>query len=485
MNLQSLAGSEGWHDPYVIAESVNGRPIVDRVAYNHRFAAKQDLWQLALLIGSLARHTLSQYGGYIFSCFRSVVDSMDVCDGGVSYARILTQEAIDRELESFLRFATDRALWEEVRGWLRADPESRIPLVQRPNIPPLPEPTPVSNEPLRLDHIRRIPVWGLEEKIREIHKKLPSGMSGPRPCRGYAPNQPIQHPGGTFTLPQDIFVYSDFALYGVPALKELPFPRLLNLTTGWAYLKKRISSNEEEVWVRYLSEQKGLAFAEVLAVHSHSGQRSYFEKIYRPLTDWVGMGTHLRTFAPLHNSLKLLHSLRCEKARLVEQATPAEDPIPAWHGSIHPDHCVMDTDAEEPVLLFTNYTRFVNVTAPQFNIGWTPPECIIDKTKRELRSGQAKDLWELGLLFASIALRRTFEGERPLPPLQCILSRVTGDDDSAIKALTQKEIDQELDAIRESQDLPMRPLWSLIKTWLRIQPQERAPLGIFPDECSN
>lgn len=117
----------GWVAP----ETVNLDSKAPSEKENLKNGTKRDVWQFALLLGTILRGgpVFAQMGN-VFPHFSFLTDRMQIKNGRVDYSGLkdLTQEIVDAEIAEFVQKAStpeEKKIWEVIGRWLQVDPERR------------------------------------------------------------------------------------------------------------------------------------------------------------------------------------------------------------------------------------------------------------------------------------------------------------------------------------------------------------------------
>lgn len=176
--------------------------------------------------------------------------------------------------------------------------------------------------------------------------------------------------------------------------------------------------------------------------------------------------------------------------------------LPSQSGPIyHSDISLQNVLVKDGTAVLSDFGDVGSLTKCPCTIGYLPPEyasfllkdCVTEeKTKAfNLKYGQTKDIWAMGLIFLSTLVGPFSSQNRPtpLPRLSHILDWMKAGQYCGggyhevfyfqkLAAITQKDIDEDLQALKEHYDKenpenPLDHVWELIHKMLRVDPNER------------
>ncbi|MBS0634957.1 MAG: hypothetical protein JSR37_05810 [Verrucomicrobia bacterium] len=274
-----------------------------------------------------------------------------------------------------------------------------------------------------------------------------------------------------------------------------------DLTTGSYLVRKKCVSAMEEGLLRYLKEHRPHGLTELVAIRKEPKERGVvktqaLERLYNgPLSILFGspisIEQKLILFENLLSGLKQLHSLQMrDTERFVT--------LGAFHFDISPNNILVfwvpETGNWQAVI--ADFGLTCHLTTVIGTVGYRSPENIwieqyglnrleSNVIEHNIRYGQKKDIWALGLVLATILVGRFSLKGGNLAPLASIESAVslTPITDVAIGSLQQQDIDRDIAAFKDaSKGAAYNGLWDIVALMLRVDPDERSPVGYMYDQ---
>ena len=191
----------------------------------------------------------------------------------------------------------------------------------------------------------------------------------------------------------------------------------------------------------------------------------------------------IQSLIDLQNALRWMHtSFKCPGG------------LYGFHGDISPNNVFFKRDSQGDLeLKLADFGATNDLNSLYHTVGFRPPEQHRGMTQSDilefnLKYGHKKDTWAMAMIIGSLLRKGRFDVhlQRAVPAFDFIKNKIKLDGnrprDYDITTLTQKEVDDELNAIIA--DLPNTPegrnkrkLWDVIRLWLRVNPNERQDIS--------
>lgn len=365
----------------------------------------------------------------------------------------------------------------------------------------------------------------------------------------------LKYSDGTHTvdaaLPITLSIYKDDVVGS--GFRVLLFPKTIftsggerkirwvyDLTTGNFLLKKRITGLFEEKILKSLAPLRAARGIQASVVWRTSlgKQKNSKLQIIEPVRDGtlpILFGTDplsnfpvkLDLIIDLLNDLKDLHTQHLSGVKLSASDHSFFDRTPEqvfsyshFHSDIKPSNVLVFSQNDKWRAELCDFGASAsNPTAFVISVGFTPPEYIsfykkkrpfgieknwfdndLDVIQFNIKHGQGRDVWGMGLVIISLLVEReeevvwenVFENchkkarVSPLPCLKAILSSRLWDhyDEKGIMDLKQKTIDADLDQL-EHEIAPKHPenqtelarVFEMLKGMMRVNPEERKTIS--------
>jgi hypothetical protein len=364
----------------------------------------------------------------------------------------------------------------------------------------------------------------LEAAINLLRRPLPADEKGLCSIRWASTKQFVLFKNGpNKQLPRTVIVSQKFAIIllnnkgGIHHLEggKLSYDPL----NGIFLIKRPIFSSGQQMVINFIAydlpPNDNEGFSEITHVEcgGRTHKSNYYEKrssftlpqLYPPIK---GSGAPpvlcLEPLVLLQNALRLLHAQIYRSPHMINRTTKSasfiEEDLPCWHGDIRPGSVACELDplrAGEYRYKWTNW-KSAMLQGVVYAPGWGSLEkihCLRGNPQYEhlkgiefnRKYGQLGDTWSFALLAGSLLCGdfAYFNGSTsPLPRFAFITDRlkVLPDgriDDSGLITLTQRDVDDELNAIFNSiqgnsqRDGDLRTWWMIIKAWLKVDASER------------
>jgi serine/threonine protein kinase len=279
-----------------------------------------------------------------------------------------------------------------------------------------------------------------------------------------------------------------------------------DLISGAMYVKKTVHTPFEDSfynWLAYAPGDKPISLPKLAGVYKSERKTKFLEKCY-PLTLTKALQTKTYevdwpSLANLQESLAKLNTFSFQPPNLIVDMgnnrmmnnSEGKDRKVFFHGDISPNNimCLTENKTSKNLLLrIIDFGASMQFDSIIWTCGYGSPETVqlyhgklsMSREDFNAKYGQKRDAWALAMVIVSI-LKGGFHPAFPgsiIPNFTFIANKIKivnrRFDDSQIATLTQEEVDNEVDALKDEKVNAFCTLQiQVIKKWLKVDPNER------------